>query len=239
MAIDKLVDEEIKKAEDFASLGSVEVMEKHLKCALEIVDGLKDYKSCKDLENKARAIEKEGYFIGLNRSIDKAKEYALKGNDLLMENELRMAKHCAHKVSIEITKEVGEIKRVGYSQALPERIKKARIDASKGDIHNMEKMIARILTYANYVGGDILENTLFHTEIIRIKGYFNNIDLSFCQALKALEKGNNYYAKECILRVKKQFEKLGFCEHMDYFNEKLREFKGYNCKAQKIVDTIF
>jgi hypothetical protein len=238
MAIDKLVEEEIKRAEEFANLGFIGAMEKHLKCAVGLSKDFEDDESYKDLKKITRAIERVGYSISIASYLDKAKEYALKGGDLLMEKELRMAKHCAHKVNIGITKEVSEIKRIGYSHALPERIKKARINASKGDISNMEKMIGTILTYADYIGGEILENALFQTEMIKIKGYSKNIDRSFYRAVKALENGNSYYAKECILKAKKQFEQLGYSEQKDYFNKKLCEFKGYSSTAQKIVDTI-
>jgi len=238
MAIDELIEEEIKKAKKFADLGLVKAMEKHLKCARGLFCGFEDDKDYKDLKNITRTIEKEGYFNGIDGHLSKAREYGLKGDDLSMEKELRIARHCAHKANIGITKEVGEIKRVGYSHALPERIKKARIDASKGDVSHMEKMIGKILTYADYVGGEISENASFQTEVIRIKGYYNSIDKSFCQAVKALENGNGYYAKECILKAKEQSEKLDFFEHKDYFNRKLCEFKGNGSKAQKIVNMI-
>ena len=238
MVIDKLVEKEIKRAEEFANLGSVKAMEKHLKCALELFSGFEDDKDYKDLKNITRTIEKEGYLIGINVYLDKAKDYALKGDDSLMEKQLMMAGHCAYKVSIGIARDVSEIKRIGYSNALPEKIKKARIRASKGDVSNMEKMIGKILKYADYIGGEILDNALFQTEMIRVKGYHNSIDKSFYQAVKALEKGNKYYSKECILKAKEQSEKLDLFEHMNYFNKKLCEFKADSCEAQKIADMI-
>lgn len=238
MAIDKLVEEEIKRAEEFANSGSIKAMERHLKCALELFSDFEDNEGCKDVKRIVRTIERAGYSIGIDFYLGKARGYALKGEDLLMEKQLRMAGHCAYKVSIGIARDVNEIKRIGYSNALPEKIKKARIRASKGDVSNMEKMIGRILKYADYVGGEILENALFQTGMIRVKGYYNSIDKSFYQAVKALEKGNSYYSKECILKAKEQSEKLDLFEHKNYFNRKLCEFKANSCEAQKIADMI-